>query len=31
MYDPGLVARLGDIMSGMLEMEVTCMFGGYAF
>ena len=31
MYDPGLAARLDDIMSGMLEMEVTRMFGGYGF
>ena len=31
MYDPGLEARLEDIMSGMLEMEVTRMFGGYGF
>ena len=31
MYDPGLAARLDDIMSGMLEMEVTRMFGGYVF
>ena len=27
MYDPGLAARLDDIMSGLLEMEVTRMFG----
>jgi len=31
MYDPGLAARLDNIMSGMLEMEVTRMFGGYGF
>jgi TfoX/Sxy family transcriptional regulator of competence genes len=31
MYDPGLAARLDDIMAGMLEMEVTRMFGGYGF
>ena len=31
MYDPGLAARLDDIMAGMLEMEVTNMFGGYEF
>ena len=31
MYDPGLAARLDDIMSGMLEMKVTRMFGGYGF
>ena len=31
MYDPGLAARLDDIMSGMREMEVTRMFGGYGF
>ena len=31
MYDPGLAARLYDIMSGTLEMEVTRMFGGYGF
>ena len=31
MYDPGLAARLDDIMSGMLEMEVTRIFGGYGF
>ena len=31
MYDPGLAARLDEIMSGMLEMEVTRMFGGYGF
>ena len=31
MYDPGLAAGLDDIMSGMLEMEVTRMFGGYGF
>ena len=30
MYDPGL-ARLDDIMAGMLEMETTQMFGGYGF
>ncbi len=31
MYDQGLSARLDDIMSSMLEMEVTRMFGGYGF
>jgi TfoX/Sxy family transcriptional regulator of competence genes len=31
MYDPGLAARLDDIMAGMLDMEVTRMFGGYGF
>ncbi|MCH2554604.1 MAG: TfoX/Sxy family protein, partial [SAR116 cluster bacterium] len=31
MYDPGLAARLDDIMSGMLEMEVTRIFGVYSF
>ena len=31
MYDPGLAARLDEIMAGMLEMEVTRMFGGYGF
>ena len=31
MYDRGLAARLDEIMSGMLEMEVTRMFGGYGF
>lgn len=31
MYDRGLAARLDEIMSGMLEMEVTNMFGGYGF
>ena len=31
MHDPGLAARLDDIMSGMLEMKVTRMFGGYGF
>ena len=31
MYDPGLAARLSDIMSGMLEMKVTRMFGEYGF
>ena len=31
MYDPGLAARLDDIMAGMLEMETTQMFGGYGF
>ena len=31
MYDPGLAARLDDIISGMLEMEVTRIFGGYGF
>ena len=27
----GLAARLDDIMAGMLEMEVTQVFGGYGF
>ncbi len=31
MYDAGLAARLDDIMVGMLEMDVTHMFGGYGF
>ena len=31
MDDLGLAVRLDDIMSGMLEMEVTRMFGGYGF
>ena len=31
MDDLVLAARLDDIMSGMLEMEVTRMFGGYGF
>ncbi len=31
MYDSGLAAGLDDIMSGMLEMEVTRIFGGYGF
>ena len=31
MYDPGLAARLDNIMSGMLEIEGTRMFGGYGF
>ncbi len=31
MYDPWLAARLDNIISGMLEMEVTRMFGGYGF
>ena len=31
MYDPGLAARLDEIMAGMLEMEVTRMFGGDGF
>ena len=31
MYDPGLAARLDDIMAGMLEMDTTRMFGGYGF
>ena len=31
MHDPGLAARLDDIMSGMLDMEVIRMFGGYGF
>ena len=29
MYNSGLVARLDDIIAGMLEMEVTRMFGSY--
>ena len=31
MYDAGLAARLDDIMAGMLEIDVTRMFGGYRF
>ena len=31
MYDTGLAARLNDLISGMPEMEVTRMFGGYSF
>ena len=31
MYDAGLAERLDEIMAGMLEMEVTHMFGGYGF
>ena len=31
MYDQGLAARLDEIMAGMLDMEVTRMFGGYGF
>ena len=31
MYDPGLAARLDDIMSGMLEMEVTRILADMAF
>ena len=31
MYDLGLAAQLNEIMAGMLEMEVTCMFAGYGF
>ena len=31
MYGPGLAARLDDIMAGMLDTEVTRMFGGYGF
>ncbi len=31
MYDAGLAARLNDIMLGMLEIDVTHMFGGYGF
>ena len=31
MYDAGLAARLDDIMAGMLEIDVTRMFGGYGF
>ena len=31
MYDSGLAARVNDIMSGMLEMAVTRMFGRYGF
>ena len=30
-YDAGLAARLDEIMAGMLDMEVTRMFGGYGF
>ena len=31
MYDIGLAARLDEIMTGMLDMEVTHLFGGYGF
>ena len=31
MYDPGLAARLDDILSNILEMGVTRIFGGYGF
>ena len=31
MYDPGLAERLTEIMGGMLEMDVTYMFGGYGY
>ena len=31
MYDAGLAARLDEIMAGMLEIEVTRIFGGYGF
>ena len=31
MYDLVLAARLDETMSGMLEMDVTHMFGGYGF
>ena len=31
MYNPGLAARLDDIMSGMLEMEVTNILADMAF
>ena len=31
MYDCGLAARLDDILGGVLEMEVTYMFGGYGY
>jgi hypothetical protein len=31
MYDPGLAARLDEMMSGMIDMEVTHLFGGYGF
>ena len=31
MYDRGLAARLDDILGGVLEMEVTYMFGGYGY
>ena len=31
MYDPRLAARLDDILSGMLEREVTRIFGRYGF
>jgi len=31
MYDAGLAERLDEIMAGMLEMEVSHMFGGYGF
>ena len=31
MYDPGLVERLGNIISGMLKMEITRMLGENGF
>ena len=31
MYDAGLAARVDDIMAGMLEMDISHMFGGYGF
>ena len=31
MYDPGLVERLDNIISGILKMEITCMLGEYGF
>jgi len=30
-YDPGLAARLDEMMMGMIEMEATHLFGGYGF
>ena len=31
MYDRGLAARLDEILGGVLEMDVTYMFGGYGY
>ena len=31
MHDLGLAARLDEMMGGMLEIEVTPMFGRYRF
>ena len=31
MYDPGLAARLDEMVMGIIEMESTHMFGGYGF